>query len=824
MISAQLKKRACPLFLGMAFPTLLLATSLSQIKLQPEGYFEGPGFAFLLYHNDYLVGKRGGLQMFLHGKRVLDAGEVVCTARDGRTYSFEATEIGQRTVDQARGISIVPGRIKALDIAYKIIAHSEEDSIFLTVELEKPLDWKKAMDFFLKLELYPQEYAHKTYHGGSSAGLFDERFQGKIVLIPDAKEISIAPEDELRAFRVFSDYAPLRLYDGRGQANFAGHVLRASLPAGSSATSFSIRIKPRLDPNWRKRPVIQVSQVGFHPAQKKVAVLELDSRLAEVQLMKVFRLSHDGQKEEVQSGLPVAWGNLFDNRYFTFDFTDIQTPGFYFLDYSGEQVGPIPVSKNALAEAWHPTLDVFFPVQMCHVEVRQGERVWHGACHLDDGLQAPPGTEHFDSYRQKAETETRFKANEHIPGLDWGGWHDAGDNDLPSGSIARTILWLGLAKEEFQANRDVTTIRRDDRRVELFRPDGRDDVLQQVVFGMEFLLGLVRATGHICAGVIENKITDYIVVGDPVNITDGYIYDSALQPNEKRDGRSGKLDDRWVFTNRNTGGQYQFVQAAALCARILRGFDDRLAEECLKGARRIWDFEQTHPPVHYDVSYQPREDEYHSWELSAAAELLLTTREERYRRRILELIPAIEKIPVERFGKGAGFNLLRALTLVKDNQYEKVILKKAAELKAYLTREFARSPYGVPFDFRVWGNNWDVLDLAARLYYFIKHLPELFPVNFLLDAVNYNFGCHPASNHSYVSGVGVNSATIGYGFNRADWTFIPGGVVSGASFLRPKFIEYRSNAWDWYETEYVIWGAAAYIFDVLAAHRLLTGR
>jgi hypothetical protein len=60
-----------------------------------------------------------------------------------------------------------------------------------------------------------------------------------------------------------------------------------------------------------------------------------------------------------------------------------------------------------------------------------------------------------------------------------------------------------------------------------------------------------------------------------------------------------------------------------------------------------------------------------------------------------------------------------------------------------------------------------------------------------------------------------------YGFNRSEWTYIPGGVVSGATFMRPKFIEYRSNPWDWYETEYVIWGSAAYVFDVLAADFLL---
>ncbi len=815
------KHQTLNLFLAALLLILMPRGLCGQIRLNAEGYFETPGFAFLLYHNDYLVGKRGGLQMFLHGKRVLDAGEVVCLAPDGRSYSFEATEVGERTVDLDQGTCILPAHIKPLELEYRILARTDGKSILLTVELSRPANWDRIRSIMLKLEIYPGEYQYKTYSGGTDFGYFAERYQGKRVLIRSAKEMSIAAEDNLRSLRVSSQDAELRLIDGRAMANFAGFEIQAVLPSGSPASKYSVRITPRIDPSWRRRPVIQVSQVGYHPNQKKTAVLELDSRTVEVEKIGILRLDEDGRKKEVKSGKPVEWGTFFDHRYFTFDFSDIRAPGFYFLEYGGEQAGPITISEEAFSEAWHPTLDVFFPVQMCHVEVREGERVWHGACHLDDGLQAPPGTVHFDSYRQKNETETAFKANEHIPGLDWGGWHDAADYDLPSGSIAHTLLWLALAREEFQPSRDVTTINRKERRVELFRPDGRDDLLQQVSFGVDFLLSLIRATGHVCAGVIENKISDYVVVGDPVNITDGLVYDASLRPDEKKENRSGRFDDRWVFTNRNTGGQYQFVQVAALCARVLRGFDDALAEECLKAAREIWEFEQTHPPVHFEVCYQPQEDQFHSWELSAAAELFLTTGEEKFRSRLLELGPSIERMPPDQFVKGAGFTLVRALDRVKDERYKKVILKKADEAKTYLKEEFARSPYGVLFHFRVWGNNWDVLDLAGRLYYFIKHLPQLFPRDFLLDALTYNFGCHPASNHSYVSGVGVNSATVVYGFNRADWTFIPGGVVSGASFLRPKFIEYRSNAWDWYETEYVIGGSAAYIFDALAAHHLL---
>jgi endoglucanase len=810
-----------------ALPALLLAVSLvspaQQIKLEPGGYFETPGFAFLIYQNDYIVGKRGGLEMFLHGRRVLDAGEVVCLGARGTPYAFDSTQIGERTVEPEKGTCILPGKIIPLDISYQIVARTDGQSVLLTTELGKPLDPKTVSSLALKLEIYPREYVGKTYRGGEAAGYFPDRYMGKTLLVPAARELFIAAEDGLRAFTLSSDDVDLRLVDGRATASHAGFTVLASLPASSRQQAFTVKITPRIDPEWRSRPVIQVSQVGYHPGQKKAAVIELDSRTEEVEEVKVFLLDPSGRKKLVKSGRPVEWGPLFSGRCFKFDFTEVTTPGLYFLSYGRQEAGPVTIAESVYDEAWKPTLDVFFPVQMCHVEVREGEQVWHGACHLDDALQAPPGQLHFDSYRQAGATETPFKPNEHVPGLDWGGWHDAGDFDLPSGSIAQTLLWMALAREEFGAPRDVTSIDRAERRVSLFVPDGKDDLLQQVSFGMEFLLNLYQAAGHVCPGVIENNIADYALVGDPVNITDGLVFDPGLKPGQKSGGRSGTFDDRWVFTNRNTGGQYQFVQVAAACSRALRGFDNELAERCLKAAREVWDSEQMRTPVNFEVGYQPQEDACHSWEMAAAAELFLTTGEEEYKSRLLTLSSSLERMPAGRFVKVAGFTLVRALSRLEDVEFAAAVAAKSREVQAELEKEFAGSPYGVTFDFEIWGNNWKVLDLGARLYFFIKQYPDLFPAEYLYAAVNYCFGCHPATNHSYVSGVGVNSATIGYGFNRAEWTYIPGGVVSGASFLRPKFIEYRSNAWDWYETEYVIGGSAAFVFDVLAARSLLAG-
>jgi signal transduction histidine kinase len=64
------------------------------------------------------------------------------------------------------------------------------------------------------------------------------------------------------------------------------------------------------------------------------------------------------------------------------------------------------------------------------------------AAHLDDARQAPVNHQHFDGYRMGPATETRYQPGEHIPGLNVGGWFDAGDYDIRTGSHAATVMNL----------------------------------------------------------------------------------------------------------------------------------------------------------------------------------------------------------------------------------------------------------------------------------------------------------------------------------------------------------------------------------------------
>jgi endoglucanase len=90
---------------------------------------------------------------------------------------------------------------------------------------------------------------------------------------------------------------------------------------------------------------------------------------------------------------------------------------------------------------------------------------------------------------------------------------------------------------------------------------------------------------------------------------------------------------------------------------------------------------------------------------------------------------------------------------------------------------------------------------------------------YILDGLDYVLGRHPVSNVSYVSTVGTQSKLIAYGSNRADYTFVPGGIIPGVVIIQPDFPELKKG-WPflWYENEYVVDGVTSFILAANAAY------
>jgi hypothetical protein len=388
----------------------------------------------------------------------------------------------------------------------------------------------------------------------------------------------------------------LTLQDNRRSGPQPWFSIQAPIERGSQETEVRIEITPTIQAGWRKQPVVGVSQVGYTPGQPKRVVLELDAADEGSGEVRIFRLSLDGPPQVAASGPAKVWGKFLRYKYAAFDFSQVREPGVYTAEFRSQTAGPFRIAPDVYTTAWQPAVTYFLPVQMCHVAVREGTRTWHGACHLDDALQAPSGRRHIDSYVQ-GDLELKYKDYERIPGLDYGGWHDAGDLDLPGGSVASTTTALALAQEEFHPQVDDYTYRRAERLVLLHVPDGRSDLLQQIEFGAESLLVSFRAGGYVFAGIIENSGRQYSHLGDPVNTTD----------NKPCAAARADCDDRWAFTNRNTGLQYQAAQTLAIASRVLKDFNPAIASESLDTAQKLWASEQGRAPTYAPSAYAPRD-------------------------------------------------------------------------------------------------------------------------------------------------------------------------------------------------------------------------
>ena len=159
----------------------------------------------------------------------------------------------------------------------------------------------------------------------------------------------------------------------------------------------------------------------------------------------------------------------------------------------------------------------------------------------------------------------------------------------------------------------------------------------------------------------------------------------------------------------------------------------------------------------------------------------------------------------------------------KAKAFSKAFRAALIEVEKGLQEQVKETPYGVPYRPHIWGAGWDIQGFGFRHYFLASEYPEIFSKDPIFNALNFVLGCHPGSNQaSFASGVGAQSATVGYGLNRADWSYIPGGVISGTALIRPDFPELLTFPFLWQQTEYVLGGGSShYMFLVLAAQQLL---
>src|SRR5690606_17009193 len=548
---------------------------------------------------------------------------------------------------------------------------------------------------------------------------------------------------------------------------------------------------------------------------EKLAVIELDRNDRGVDAVRLVRVSPEGNANEVAQEQPAEWGEYLRYRYLTFDFSTITDEGIYYLEYGSQRSTPFRIAGDVYRDVWKPTLDIFFPVQMDHVTVNEAYRVWHGASHLDDALQAPTDHEHFDLYAQGPTTDTQYEPGEHIPGLNVGGWYDAGDYDIRTQTQYYVVNNLVNAWEEFGITRDNTSVDYERKFVDIHVPDGKPDLLQQIEHGTLALVAQHRAVGHAIPGIIVPDISQYTHLGDGLTMTDNLVYNPGMQELESDGVESGVFDDRWAFTSRSSSLNFGSIAALAAASRALEGFNDELAEESLQVAISAWRDERANGPFefsHGNTTGGPLAAE----EMKAALELLVTTGDREYAERFLHYMPEIEK----QFGFHASL-AVRAMPYM-DDRYRQSIRKLAEAYAKQLEGVGRQNPFGVVITEGGWAGNGTIIGMAITNWYLHQAFPDIIDREHVLRGLNYIFGTHPGSSISFVSAVGSRSKKVAYGMNRADWSFIAGGIVPGVLIIKPDFPENKED-WPflWGQNEYVVSVGASYLFLANAAHELI---
>ena len=806
------------------------AAAGSLLKLNSAGYFDAPGLNVTVFADIYPDGHQTGVTVIQHGARVAANGDLRLEPSPGQWSPMPAG--GSQTVDADTGTvsqtlsfpdptkdrkGFNPIEYPELNFTYHIRVTPVGDgyAFKISVDLDHPLpqDWEGKVGF--NFELFPGDLFGKTWlMAGSGAkesqGLFPRQADGPMtndhgqtIAAPMAagRTLTVAPESSLQRMTIESRTGTLQLTDGRGNLNNAWYIVREVTRPGATTDAVTWVVTPNVEKNWRYAPVIQVSQVGYLPDESKTVLIETDPRDMRADPLVLYKLTARG-RAEVARLTPKPWGKFLRYRYLTVDMSATQEEGEYVLGYRGEVSHPFQIAADVYDRyVWQPTLEYFLPVQMSHMKVVENYRTWHGLDHQDDARMAPINYNHFDGYMQGPSTLTKYQPGEHVPGLDSGGWHDAGDYDLRVESQMGTVWLLSKMIEEFGLNYDATSIDEKTKLTQIHRPDGRNDAIQQIEHGLLSVLGGYKAMGRTYRGIISPTLQQYTLLGDISTVSDGLIYDPKLRPGEKTSTTSGVADDSWVFTEDNPDRELETAAELAAASRVLRVENPTMSADALVAAQDLFNH-----AIDRANSLKAK--------VFALSELAQTTHNLDLMERLFGLKPQILAHIDE-----TGAHLATVLPFIKDQGFLDDLDHAVKLYQQKLTVEAAKTPYGVPYKPYIWGAGWDIQEFGVQQYFFRKAWPQHTSKILQMEALNFVLGVHPGENtEAFASGVGAKSATVAYGGNRADWTYIPGGVISGTALIRPDLPELKVWPYFWQQSEYVMGGGETnYMFLALAA-------
>ena len=866
-----MKKMLVSLIVLLAVPATGLAQDLQLNELE---YFERQGVNVLVFSNSFNGGfndeKNSGIEVIHHGVRTMQGGAV---RLNNTPEQWDLVpRMTDRKVDREGQSIEVSMRYDDYDFDSRVVVTAKGKAVEIAVWLDKPVPQKLEGEAGLNIELLPSQYWLKTFTMDGRLGRLPRYATSQTITRPNSEKprqfkgfktyddrgtdrfvdplpietgysLSMATDDPSRLVTITSD-TELKLYDGRMLAQNGWFVVRSILPAGKTGKVVAWTVEPHAVPGWIREPNIGFSQIGYTPEQPKVAVIELDKKDQPLPTASLMRIRPDGTHEQAFEGTILSWGPYYKYNYVKFDFSAVNQPGVYYIQYGKVRTNDFLIDEHVYDKITDATTDVWVPIHMNHMYVNEGYRTWHGEPFKEGYLQAPE-SDHFDLHRQGAATETKYKPLELIPGLNVGGFFDAGDFDIETGSNINVVQNFIRTWELFKPQRDETFVSQSQRYVDLHRPDGTPDILQFIEHGTLNLVAQAEQIGHMASTLSNSVLDNYHHLGDAASITDGLHYDPALKPYEvSADGkRSGTPDDMWAFTTRSPQLDLRAATMFAAASRVLKGYNDDLAERALTQSKRLMkeaseiiaqrmavrnqqmveDFawldgtEQTGTANKRDgkadkkrqkLLERSRKNREQLGDMATNLMLYSATQEEQY-------LSNFEQQIWDALELRLSANMQTALDAVPymDETYKQKLRPYVEKYEQYIKSFDTNNPYGVPIGLGNWAGVNMVLNFGITVNYAHIYFPDIVGKDEVYRVSNWLYGCHPYHNYSFVAVVGATRPKqVFYGNNRADFSFIPGNVAPGLLFRKPDHFEnYDDWPFLWGQNEGTIAGNTQYI-------------
>ena len=804
----------------------MTAIHAQNLQLNDLEYFERQGVNVLVFSNSFNGGfndeKNSGIEIIHHGVRTVQGGAV---RLNNTPEQWDLVPMmTDRKVDREKGTIEVALRYADYDFNSRILVTGKGKAVEIAVWLDKPVPEQLAGEAGLNIEFLPSQYWLKTYTMDGRLGRLPRYATSQTITRPNSEKprqfkgfktyddrgtdrfvdplpletghrLSMATDDPSRLVTISSDDAELKLFDGRMLAQNGWFVVRSVLPKGKTGKVVTWTVEPHAIAGWIREPNIGFSQVGYIPEQPKVAVIELDKNdPMQTGSASLVRLNADGTTTVAYSAAVKPWGPYYKYNYVKFDFSAVKEPGVYYIQYGKTRTNDFLIDEHVYDKITDATTDVWVPIHMNHMYVTEGYRTWHGEPFKEGYLQAPE-SDHFDLHSQGKSTDTKYKPYELIPGLNVGGFFDAGDFDIETGSNINVVQNFIRTWELFHPQRDETFVSQEQRYVELHRPDGKPDILQFIEHGVLNLVTQAEQIGHMSQTLSNSVLDNYHHLGDAASITDGLHYDPSLKPYEvSADGkRSGTPDDMWAFTTRNPRLDLQAAGVFSSAARVLKGYNDDLAARAQKQADRLR--KEANELLRKRPNRRDRQAEADNDWLTGIGDGTTTGTSRVSREVIRNLQTMLDSIPM------------------KDAAYKEKLRPAVEQYAEYIKSFDKQNPYGVPIGLGNWAGVNAVLNFGITVNYAHIYYPDIVSKDEVYRVANWLYGCHPYHNYSFVAVVGAaRPKQVFYGNNRADFSAIPGNVAPGLLFRKPDHFE-NFDDWPflWGQNEGTIAGNTQYV-------------